>query len=301
MKSHGKVNGTERMRRLQAGVRHAALTRIPLLLSMGRAARSRSMTHLRLSQHQITLPRLPAHLDGLRLTHLSDLHVGELFTPSRLPELVQITNQLSGDLIAITGDLLDLTLEHLDQTIDAVKQMEAPLGVWLVMGNHDHLHDGSEVIRRCRAAGLSMLVNESVQVMHRGSRITIGGIDWAKRDHELARYVQSSFGETLAADDSLRLLLSHHPNAFDAAAAHYVDLTLSGHTHGGQVKLFDRRGRKGSIGLGSLTHRYPHGLYHRSGSYLHVTSGVGSWFPLRFQCPAELACLTLRSAAAAGL
>ena len=80
----------------------------------------------------------------------------------------------------------------------------------------------------------------------------------------------------------------------DAACRHGLDLTLSGHTHGGQLLLSNHRGRKGSIGLGSLAFQYPRGLYRRGDHHLYVTSGVGSWFPWRVRCPAEIACLVMR-------
>jgi predicted MPP superfamily phosphohydrolase len=98
------------------------------------------------------------------------------------------------------------------------------------------------------------------------------------------------------AGTGLKILLAHHPDAFDSAVKHGVALTLAGHTHGGQVVLANGRGKKGSLGLGSMTFQYPRGLYRRGNAYLYVNSGVGSWFPVRINCPPEIALLTLRAA-----
>ncbi|MCX5660023.1 MAG: hypothetical protein NTW19_09915, partial [Planctomycetota bacterium] len=199
------------------------------------------------------------------------------------------------DLIAVTGDFVDLSLDVLDEVIAALRSLEAPLGVHLVMGNHDYLDDGPQLIRRFREAGLGLLLNESIDIPHNGCRISVAGIDFHHRPAGLARHVHRTLGAVRRRNEpDLSLLLAHHPDAFDFACRHHVDLTLSGHTHGGQLVFSNLRGKKGSIGLGSLAFRYPRGLYQRGHCHLYVNSGVGSWFPLRVNCPAEIACLTLR-------
>lgn len=255
-----------------------------------------AITRLATVRRVISLPGLPGELDGLRIVHLSDLHIGELIQPHRLPGIVDAANGLEPDLVAVTGDFVDLKLDVLGDVARELGRLRAPLGVYLVVGNHDHLVDGEEVVGRLRAAGLDVLINEHRRATFRGRALTIGGIDYAHRDQRLKRLVARSFRGAGARGgwEDLRLLLAHHPHAFEAACLHDVDVTLSGHTHGGQVVLWRRRSKKGSIGLGSLGFRYPRGLYRKGHQYLHVTSGIGSWFPLRVKCPAEVACLTLR-------
>ena len=232
---------------------------------------------------------------------MSDLHIGELIQPHRLPGIVDAANALRPDLVAVTGDFVDLKLNVLGEVARELRRLAAPLGVFLVTGNHDHLVDGGEVVDVLRAAGLDVLMNEHRLTQFCGRAVTIGGIDFAHQDGRLGRYVARSFRGAGARcrqgeREDLRLLLAHHPHAFEAACLHDVDVTLSGHTHGGQVVLWRRRSKKGSIGLGSIGFRYPKGLYRRGHQYLHVSSGIGSWFPLRVKCPAEVACLTLRRA-----
>ncbi len=165
-----------------------------------------------------------------------------------------------------------------------------------MLGNHDHLDDSPELVKRFRAAGLGLLLNESIEVPYLGCRILIAGIDFEHKPSRLASLVDRTLSQgRRRRRHDLTLLLAHHPDAFDAACRQGVDLTLSGHTHGGQVVFSNARGIKGSIGLGSLAFQYPRGLYRHGNCYLYVSSGVGSWFPLRVNCPAEIALLTLRS------
>lgn len=266
-------------------------------LTGGSAARSRSVQRLHVLQLPLTLPHLPQSLQGLRIVHFSDLHIGPILQTKDMPRIIRAVQRLDPHLIALTGDLVDLSLTVLDDIIAALKLLQAPLGLWLVPGNHDYLDDGPQLIRRLRAAGLNLLLNDSRRLQHQGESIIISGIDYAQTDTQLAKLVHHALGRPEArAKAGLRILLSHHPHAFESACKHKVDLTLAGHTHGGQVVLARQpKSARGSLGLGSMAFRYPHGLYRRSGHYLYVTSGVGSWFPLRLQCPAEIALLTMQT------
>lgn len=246
-------------------------------------------------RRSIHLPELPERLDGLKITHLSDLHIGRLTTPDHLPHIVDACQRAKGDLIAVTGDFVDFSNNVLDDVINAMRRLEAPLGVYMVVGNHDYLDNGHDLIHRFKDAGLKLLLNQHDAIEHRGCRINISGIDYAHHPRKLAHLVHRTLrGSTQRKASDLSLLLAHHPDAFDTACRHHVDLTLSGHTHGGQVVLSNWWSKKGSVGLGSLAFRYPRGLYRRGNNYLYVTSGVGSWFPLRVNCPAEIALLTLK-------
>ena len=264
-------------------------------LTGGSIARTRSVQRLHIVRKTIGLAHLPPELAGLRIAHLSDLHIGPILRVTDLPRIVQAVQRLDPHLIAITGDFVDLSLTVLDSVIQALQQLHAPLGLWLVPGNHDYLDDGPQLIRRLREAGLNLLLNDSVRLEHQGQPIVITGIDFAHGDTQLAKLVHHALGRPSArAQAGFRLLLSHHPHAFESACRHRVHLTLAGHTHGGQLVLARHtRSARGSLGLASLAFRYPHGLYHQGEHYLYVTSGVGSWFPLRLRCPAEIALLTL--------
>jgi uncharacterized protein len=301
-----KRTAAQKLRTAKAKLRHAALTHAPMWLTRGKLANTKSLTRIELIEREIALPNLPDALTGLRITHLTDLHVGSIFKPDRLPQVIEKTNAFGGDLIAVTGDFVDLSLSVLDQVTSALKQLTAPLGVYLVPGNHDYLDDGNKLIKTFRDAGLNILVNESVSLTHKDHNILIAGIDYPHTPKQMRTFLTDTLRQSRGRRKAdFRLLLSHHPNAFDYAKKHHIDLTLAGHTHGGQIVMTNKRGKKGSIGLGNIAHRYPRGLYQHQHqyrhenehqhAYLYVNSGVGSWFPLRLNCPAEIACITLTS------
>ena len=131
---------------------------------------------------------------------------------------------------------------------------------------------------------MTVLRDETIRLVHNGAPLNIAGIDWANKPAAFRRAMER------ACDDDTHLLLSHNPKAFRFASRMGIPLTLSGHTHGGQVALKSRPG----VNL-SISHRYSAGLYERDSSKLFVTTGVGAWFPLRVNCPAEIAMLTMRS------
>jgi predicted MPP superfamily phosphohydrolase len=136
-----------------------------------------------------------------------------------------------------------------------------------------------------------LLVDESHIVPIRGHLVELLGLPWNHDEHRIADSVRR-LGRQLA-PGAFPILLAHHPHAFDAAAAAGIPLTVSGHTHGGQLMLTD------SVGFGPLMYRYWTGLYRKpehNGAALVVSNGVGNWFPLRTGAPAEIIHLTLRSA-----
>lgn len=274
---------------------------MPVLLSGGLLSRVRANRPIHVTRHDILLPRLPAEFDGLRIAHVSDLHIGRLITPDHLPKIFDAVASLDADLIAVTGDCLDLSIKVADKVIDTLKKLDAPLGVHLVMGNHDYLDNGGEFIRLLQSANLGLLLNTSLILKHRNRSICVSGIDFAHKQHELARLVHRTLRRACpeGAAHDLHLLLAHDPNAFRYVPRHGVDLTLAGHTHGGQIMLAPHRHGKRPIGPASLAFKFPRGHFKEGDSHLFVTSGVGSWFPLRVNCPPEVAELTLRSATTA--
>ncbi len=267
---------------------------MPVHLSGGRLAERGSVNQFCLNEQQIIVPSLPEGLEGLRIAHVSDLHIGDLVTPRMLPRIVEAVDSLEADLIAVTGDLIDLSMDPLDDVIEALQSLSSPLGTFLVPGNHDYLDDGVAFVRRVQASGLNLMVNQTARLSHNGHSVRIAGIDYASKPNELNRLVRQTLADDATRESAdLSLLLAHHPHAFDVVRHRDIHLTLSGHTHGGQVVLRQARGPKRPISFSGLACRYEAGLYGEGDSQLYVTSGVGSWFPWRVKCPAEIACLTL--------
>ncbi len=266
-------------------------TATPMLLTGAGVAWSQTqMQEFRVRSMEVALPGLPPELDGLRIALVSDLHVGTFTHGPTVRRIVEATNRLDADLVLLPGDLINNSLADLSDALDAVDNLQSRYGSYLSIGNHDLIEDGAEFVRRVKARA-PLLVNESRLVPIRGQLVQLLGLPWNREESQIRDSV-----EVLARQltpGAFPILLAHHPHAFDAAAAAGIPLTVSGHTHGGQLMLRE------TLGFGPLLYRYWSGLYRKpeaNGVSLVVSNGVGNWFPLRTNAPAEILELTLRSA-----
>ncbi len=235
------------------------------------------------TEKEMSTHRWPAEFDGVRIGHVSDFHLGELLPIDKALEVVACLGEQSPDLIACTGDIVDLDSPDSETLLKALGDLDPPLGNFLVLGNHDELHDPAGLVRKARDARITVLCNEAVRINRHSSHLVVGGINWSRSSTACARNVDQACG------DGAHLLLAHNPKAFLRAADLGIPITLAGHTHGGQIALKKRPNTNLAI-----THRRSAGLFRTDGSLLYVTSGIGAWFPLRVNCPAEIAMLTIR-------
>ena len=274
----------------------------PLVTVIGTAAAASQLDEFRIRPITLDLPQLPRDLDGMTIAHVSDVHVGRFTEGRTLRRIVEETNNLRADLVLMTGDLINMNLSDLPAALDAVKRMDARHGVYLCEGNHDLIENGREFRRATRAAGVPLLVNEAATVSVRGVDVQLLGLRWGTGVQGAGRAADRGDGAIAAALKellpSLRpasagnfpILLAHHPHALDHAAAAGIPLTLSGHTHGGQLMLTP------NVGFGPWMYRYWSGAYRSGGAWGVISNGVGNWFPLRISAPAEIIHLTLRRA-----
>lgn len=266
---------------------------VPMLaLTGGSAFTYVQNRRLQVNRREMAAPWLPLRLRGLTITHISDLHVGRLYRPDQLSRLVEMVNKLRSDVIVVTGDIVDVSNDMLPPALDAFGQMHAPHGMFACIGNHDEFDDRAEFIAAVNER-FPMLINQRRTLSIGGERITIGGIDWARFDQASGRrsghhqHVQAMLKGYDAIADGPLITLAHHPHAWDSLALAGVPLTLSGHTHGGQIMLTPPDVRP-DLGAGEALFRYIRGIYEKPGSTLFVNRGVGNWFPLRVNSPAEI-------------
>lgn len=272
---------------------HDAASRVFAWLASRRLIRQRPGEVFNIHRHTLRLPSLPQSFKPLTITHVSDFHVGHVFTPDHLPAIVETINDLGSDMIAITGDLVDHSNYYLWSVLAAIRDLKAPLGVYSVLGNHDYIDSGPEIAHAFHMADLKLLMNQHELIEHHGHRLAIAGIDWATSDANLNRLVEHTCQPIHG--EAIRILLAHHPHALDAAVHHGVNLVLSGHTHGGQVLLRKSQPHhRRSLGLGNMAFRYPQGHYVQGNTHLFVTTGLGSALPVRIGCPAEISVLEIR-------
>ncbi|MGH7941829.1 MAG: metallophosphoesterase [Limisphaerales bacterium] len=247
----------------------------------------------RVRRFVLSLPSLPKALDGVTIAHVSDVHVGQWTHGPVLKKIVKSTNALRADLVVVTGDLINYELSDLSESIGLLKEMHGRYGLYMVEGNHDLFENGPEFVRRVKRSGLALLVDETRLCEVRGCPVQFLGLRWTDGVYGPDdRVISGQLREMMRQrqPDAFPIFLAHHPHAFDAAIQNGLPLTLTGHTHGGQLML-DR-----NIGVGPMLFRYWSGLYKRGQSQLIVSNGVGNMFPIRINAPAELAHITLRCA-----
>ncbi len=244
----------------------------------------------RLALNDVISPRISPALDGLRIGQLSDIHVRTGVKPKRLEMAVEMLNALRPDLVVLTGDYVCMSPRPLPALTAALKALQVP--AYATLGNHDHWSGARRVRAALAAAGVDVLTNEHRAVTVRGGTVHLVGVDDSVTRHHDP---EAAFADVPA--DATRVVLSHDPKSADFLHRWNPALILSGHTHGGQV-FFKRLTpyMASKVGL-----KYLSGFFEVNGAVLYVNRGLGASLPLRFRSPVEVACLSLRSAAAISL
>jgi uncharacterized protein len=245
-------------------------------------------------RRDISLRRWPIALDGFTIALLSDFHYDPYFSVHPIRAAVKMVNALEPDLIALTGDFVSVPdfgdpekgAAASEPCAELLRPMKAPYGVWAIMGNHDAFTDPERVTQSLVGTGLRVLSNQSIPIEHNGGRFWLAGID-------------DVLGGSADLDATLRqipageatVLLAHEPDYADRVARYPVDLQLSGHTHGGQIRLPFLR----PLYLPELARKYLWGLYSIGNLVLYTNRGIGTVeLPVRFNCPPEITLITVR-------
>jgi len=251
------------------------------------------------------LPGLPWTLDGVTIAQLSDLHVTPQSGTDLVRRAIEIVKQSRADLIVLTGDYVTHSADNIALCVEALSALEAPLGVYAVLGNHDVWTDGDRVAAGLGEAGITVLRDTAVPVSVPDARLWLVGIDdigYTNRPGASCEAFEGLWRETLTRGsdmldalppDEPRLLLVHNPDVHEVLSARRVDLALSGHTHGGQVRL-------PVLGAPLLPscygNKYAQGLVRAPHWPAYVNRGLGTISPhIRLNCRPEVTILTLRS------
>jgi predicted MPP superfamily phosphohydrolase len=249
-------------------------------------------------RQRIRLARLPKAFEGFRIAQISDVHIGPFTTADYIRHCVTITNGFKPDLVVLTGDYISWDPEAEGEAVRALAGLRAPHGVFGCLGNHEQEGEIEESITRLFAAqGIRILRQERAAIRLSGETLNLIGIDEARgRDftewkHDVYRRLQQVKG--LVMPGTVNILLVHFPPVFYFVTelGIGIDLTLAGHTHGGQLSLdFVHRG----LNLSRMETRYTSGWYGRSGAQLYVNRGIGTTgFPIRLGARPEITVLEL--------
>jgi predicted MPP superfamily phosphohydrolase len=249
-------------------------------------------TNIETTRKRIRLARLPKAFDGLRVAQLSDLHIGPFMSASQIRHVVQMTNDYKADLVLMTGDYIIWDPSTQGDVVDALSGLRAPFGVVGCLGNH-------ELWAGCEASITQMFAERNIRILRHerwpiqtgGEVLNLIGVDYEAVRHfgphpegVVDQYLKGV--EPLILPDTANILLSHNPNTFDRAAALGIDLSLAGHTHGGQVTLeFINK----NLSPSRLITAYVRGWFEKKGCQLYVNRGIGTiGVPIRFDAPPEI-------------
>jgi hypothetical protein len=243
----------------------------------------------------VAFPDLPPGLDGLRIAHLSDLHAGPLVGAATLRRWRELTERERPELLLLTGDLVDSRPEELAPLLEAFEGFLPPLGRFAVLGNHDFFDDPRPIWRDLEAAGIRCLENAAALVQRGGSTLAVLGLqDPMARNCRFRRLVfgpgprPAEAARDLPAE-AFRICMNHRPSEWEQALAAGARLTLSGHTHGGQINPIPGWSSANLIGPRTA------GIYREGEDILYVSRGLGVvGLPIRIAAVPEIAILTLR-------
>jgi predicted MPP superfamily phosphohydrolase len=237
-----------------------------------------------LSEATIDLIGLPQAFDGLRVLLITDIHAGPFLKPEVLREAIGRLGTLDPDLILIGGDLVLARPIEIEHNAETFRSLTAPLGVFAVLGNHDHYtHEPERVIAQLEECGIQVLHNASTRIERDGQTLALAGVDdMLVGNPDLDR--------ALADTEPPVILLCHHPDLLFEAARHGVALMLSGHTHAGQIRI-----PRLPVLVRQSRYRLDEGRFRYRETELVVSRGIGAvGVPFRLACPPEAVLLTLR-------
>ncbi|MBD3636351.1 MAG: metallophosphoesterase [Crocinitomicaceae bacterium] len=259
-----------------------AAATIPLMgLSWGMIA---GPYRYKIFHEKVNLPNLPPAFNGLKVVQISDIHSGSFYNTSAVERGIDMLLALKPDLILFTGDIVNDRAEEMEPYMDIFSKIQAPLGVYSILGNHDYgdyvrweskeaKEENNRKIRELhQRLGWRLLLNEHVYIEKDGEKICLIGVEnWGKGFHQEGDLHKAYLG----CDAPVKMLLSHDPTHFDEVVTKEfkdIDITFSGHTHGAQIGI-----ETGGFKWSPISLRYEKwaGLYNENGQYLYVNRGFG--------------------------
>ena len=242
---------------------------------------------LRLVEIDLPIRSLPKDLQGLRIVQLSDIHLSPFLSEATLDRAIGMANETKPNLAVVTGDLVSRLGDPLDACLRHVSRLRSDAGTYGCNGNHEiYTRSEAYVQREGAKLGIHILRRQNTVLRFGGALLNLAGFDYQRKGNP---YLLGA--EWLMVDGALNVLLSHNPDVFPVAASKGFDLTLAGHTHGGQVdfEILDRH-----VNIARFFTPYVYGRYEREGKSIFVTRGIGTvGAPARLGAPPEVALIRL--------
>ena len=276
---------------------------------------------------EIPIHNLPAALDGMKIVQISDIHLSGYMSRTQVRRAVDIANDLGADLAVVTGDLITGSGDSIADCVEEVRRLHAPLGTWGCNGNHEiYARAEDEAAYLYAQAGMKMLRQENVQITFKGASFNLLGVDYQRERTPRGQRQQTlALVEPLVRRDMPNILLSHNPNTFNRAAELGIELSLAGHTHGGQIQveildhrlsparfitdyiaglyqrpLFAPAPNERAASNSSVTRAFSPSLFASTSApmaHIYVNRGLGTvGAPVRLGVPPEISLIVLRTA-----
>jgi predicted MPP superfamily phosphohydrolase len=229
---------------------------------------------------------IPDSFAGKKMVFVADIHHGDHFSRERLSKLVEKINSLEPDIILLGGDFIGKGSHYIKPCFEELKKLEAPLGKYGVLGNHDHYTSDEITRENMRKAGIAVLDNDARWIVYGGGRIKVGGVgDY----YHSTQWIEPTIEDVR--EEDFVILLSHNPDYAEEIQNHKVDMVLSGHTHGGQVTFF---GLWAPYIPSRYGQKYRYGMVETEYTKVYVTSGVGcTGYAVRFFARPEICLIEL--------
>jgi len=243
--------------------------------------------NLRLREQKIVIPGLAADLDGLRMVQLTDIHLSPFLSEKELAQAVAMANETYAHIALVTGDMISSARDPLDRCLKHLSGLRADAGIFGCLGNHEiyaHAEDYAEV--EGGRLGIRCLRSKAVRLKFGAAEMNLAGVDYQRM-----RLPYLEDAERMIAPGMTNILLSHNPDVFPVAARQGYDLTISGHTHGGQVRVEILHQ---DLNIARFFTPFVDGLYTDQGRSIFVSRGIGTiGLPARLGAPPEVALLRL--------
>ncbi len=240
--------------------------------------------HIEFDDVDIDVSNAP-HLNGLKIAQLSDVHLGSFFSLSQLQMVLNQIVQKAPDILVMTGDIFD-SVELNDKAIALINEYTRyfPFGVYFCWGNHEYLRNIEHLKESLDKTNIKVLNNSYIKILSGAKPLYILGVDYlgGENDSKTALQREEYISQALSdvPENAYKILLAHHSIFIDNGFEHNIDLTLTGHTHGGQFAVL-------GIPLFPIF-KYMSGRIEKNGCIGYVNRGAGSWFPYRIGCPPEV-------------
>ena len=242
---------------------------------------------IKITEIEINSEEVPASFSGTKLVFISDIHLGPYLSSRRLSGIVNRINDIKPEMIILGGDYVHYQSKYIEPVFMELGKLRADLGVYAVLGNHDHYADASFTRKIMSKYGINSIDNQSFRVKKGTDSIKIGGVGDLQEDIQVPENTLKGLKKS-----DFAILVSHQPDYIENLKGDLIDLTLSGHTHGGQITFF---GWRAPILPSNFRQKYLYGLVTSGKMKSYVSSGIGTVLvPFRFFCRPEIVIIKLK-------